>query len=479
MTGRILRIELRRSSAPWLALAFVAGTLALLFLLTGPWWHGTGAWNEQWEGLVQWQRELLLFTWPFVVGVGAWQGTRQRRSTMDELLSVVPRPVWHRVGTLTGAIAIGLTVAVLVPFAVGAVSVAGTAGYFGLSWLPTLLVGIVAVVAGALLGMGIGHLLPYLVTPPVVTVVAFALTAVTQITQIPQAYGDPAGSFEVRAGLLSPALQGAQTAYTTVAAQVNIGQFLLYLGVAVTGIGLLAVRGARARLVSALPAVLGVVVALVVLPGRPALAYPALPAASAPVCDDHGPLVCVTAAHSRMLPEFARQARAALVALAVLPNAPTSVREVPDLGPDVLAPLPRPGNVLQVDLNNGQNSAWDGPHLDPDLVRYTMLAGAGTLPCYGYALPAGLSEAGVTRGGDEDAAQTVTAYWLMGARTLPTTDLTRNSIRYVSTFTRPAWAALLAQPRAEQIRRVAAVREAGLTCQGDPLDILVHGTGPR
>jgi hypothetical protein len=476
MTGRILRIELRRSTAPWLALAYVTATLALLFLLTGPWTHGTGAWNEQWEGLVQWQRELLVITWPFVVGVGAWQGTRQRRSTMDELLSVVPRPVWHRVGVLTGAIAIALTVAILVPFAVGAVRVAGNASFLGLSWLPTLLVGILAVVAGALLGMGIGHLLPYLVTPPVVTVVAFALTAATQITQIPQAEGNPARSFEVRAGLLSPALQGAQTAYTTVATQVQIGQFLLYLGLAATGIGLLAVRGTRARIVSALPAVLGVAVALVVLPGQPALAYPALPAASAPVCDDHGPLVCVTAAHSRVLPEFTRQARAALAALAVLPDAPTSVREVPDLGPDVLASLSRPGNVLQVDLNNQQNSLWDGTRLDPDLLRYTMLAGAGTLPCYGYAVPAGASAAGVTRSRDEGASQTVTAYWLMGARTLPSTALPRTSIRYVSDLARSVWATLTAQPRAEQVRRVTAAREAGLTCQGDPLDVLVHGT---
>jgi hypothetical protein len=38
------------------------------------------------------------------------------------------------------------------------------------------------------------------------------------------------------------------------------------------------------------------------------------------------------------------------------------------------------------------------------------------------------------------------------------------------------WATLTAQPRAEQVRRVTAAREAGLTCQGDPLDVLVHGT---
>jgi hypothetical protein len=470
VTGRILGIELRRSTAPWVAAAFLAATLGLLYLLTGPWTHGTGAWTRQWEGLVQWQRALLMFTWPFVVGVGVWQGTRQRRSTMDELLSVTPRPAWRRVGVLTAAMSLTLTAAYLVPFAIGAVRVGGTTGYLTLSWLPTLLVGVLAVVAGAVLGMGIGHLLPYVATAPTVTVVAIALIVTGSLSS---SGGDPTGSQGSRLALLSPALPGAATAYTTVAAQVQIGQFLLFFGLAVTGFALMAARGARARLLSALPAVLGIALALAVLPGRAAQAYPVLSAATAPVCDDNGPVVCVTAAHRTLLPAFVGPARAALAALAVLPNAPTSVREVPGHAPYVVVPLsPRSGSVLQVDLDDQVDGFWQGPDPQPDVLRRYLLAGAGTQPCIGYVVP--YPDGDTAAVDDESDSRIITATWLSGDPQPPSKPLdTATDTQRI----RSELATLRAQPRAEQVRRVAAARAIGLTCHGDPLDVLIHGVG--
>jgi len=473
MSGRIIRIELRRSSAVLLAVTFAVLTLAML-VFHGPWNNSTGAWNLQWQGLAQWQRYVLTFSWPFVVGVGAWQGSRQRRSGMDELLASTSLPAWRRVGVLIATMTIALTVAYLVPFVVGAVQVAGATSYFGLGWLPTMLVGILAVVAGAVLGMGIGHLLPYVVTPPVVTVLGFALMF-TVIKQTPDGLG-AASTAQIKVGLLSPVLQGALTGYTTVAAGVHIGQILSYLGIAGTGFALLTVRGAARRVGAAVPAVLGVVLAALVLPGQVAAAYPLSAAAASPVCDRQGPQVCVTALHQSLLGAYTGPARQALAALAVLPNAPTSAQEVPNLPPGQLAPLSRPANVLQI-------SATQAYYLyqhDPDQVRDDLLAGAGTLECIGVVTPQSDDQAGQQTDQDSSYSRLITTDWLLGEQTmsaadiqwyLPSeTDADRQAID-------SAWATLHALPRAEQIQRIAAVRDAGLTCHGDPFDILVHGTG--
>ena len=75
----ILRTELRRSTAPVAGIGFLLGALALLYGLSGPWYKGSAPWDEQWTGLAQWTRHLMVFLWPLVVGVGAWQGLRDHR----------------------------------------------------------------------------------------------------------------------------------------------------------------------------------------------------------------------------------------------------------------------------------------------------------------------------------------------------------------------------------------------------------------
>ena len=83
----ILRIELRRSIAPWAGLAVLVVALGFLFLLSGPWWKAPAAWTSQTTTAALWVRFLLVFLWPIVVGAGAIQGMRDSRSGMVELLA--------------------------------------------------------------------------------------------------------------------------------------------------------------------------------------------------------------------------------------------------------------------------------------------------------------------------------------------------------------------------------------------------------
>jgi hypothetical protein len=465
VTGRVLRIELRRSTAPWLGTIFLLLTLGLCYGLTGPWGKGTGAWTAQWESLAQWQRYLLDLTWPGVVALGAWQGSRQRRSTMDELLGATPRPGWQRAAVLSGAAALTLTLASLVFFAIGAVQVAKSTGYFTVGWLPTLLVGILAVVAGSVAGMGIGHLLPYLATPPLVGVAAFGLMIA--------GLGAPGSSVPVRVQLFSPALQGTATAFVTVAGSVHVGQALVFVGLAASGFLVLVVRGVRARIASVVPFALGVVLALAVLPGQSATAYPTDPGAVALVCDDHGPRVCVTRAHQNLLAALTGPGRQALARLAVLPGAPTTVTEIPDSGSQYVPSLPRPSDSVQVDLNDHETRLWAISRLDPATLEWSMLLGAGTEPC---VLP--------RRGGQDGdlVARVVAASWLLdgGARPVLADDPVPATVAPgLAQEAEAAKAVLLSLPRPEQVRRVAAVRQAGLTCQGDPLALLTRGSALR
>jgi hypothetical protein len=83
---------------------------------------------------------------------------------------------------------------------------------------------------------------------------------------------------------------------------------------------------------------------------------------------------------------------------------------------------------------------------------------------------------------DSSYSRLITLDWLLGEPALSAagvqwylpyeTDTERRALD-------AAWATLHALPRAEQVERIAAVRDAGLTCHGDPFDILVHGEGTR
>ena len=319
----ILRTELRRSTAPVAGVGFLVVSLGLIYGLSGPWHKGTAAWNEQWTGLAQWTRYLTLFLWPLVLRTGAWQGLRDHRSRVSELFATSPRPAWRRVLPTAAALALALTAGYVALLVVGGVQVVGTASYFTLNWLPIAGVMVLALTATALLGAGIGRLLPSLVTPPVLAVAALA----GQIAALQSGWA-----------LLTPALVEVHiTVFTTVSTTVTLTQALWFTGIGVTGFGLFAATRARTRLLSLLPMALAAAVAVPTLSGVDDPTVPD-PGAQALVCDRHGPRVCVTRAHADFLPTLTGPAREALALLEKLPSPPTSVVEMASVVPVRSAP---------------------------------------------------------------------------------------------------------------------------------------------
>ncbi|MFD6173813.1 hypothetical protein [Streptomyces coeruleorubidus] len=457
VNGRILRMELRRSTAPWAGLLVLLVALAFLYGLSGPWWKGSELWTAQWTSAARWERFLLAFLWPLATGAGALQGLRDHRSGMRELLATAPRPAWQRTAKVAGASALTLTVAYLLVFLVGAVQVIAGDGYFHLAWLPILAVGVLGLVAGAWLGMGIGRTAPSALTPPVLAV-ASLLAMVSLTVTMDQGAG---GVVPNRVALLSPALPEVNDVFVTVAGRVSLGQAFWLLGVAATGFLLLAAAERRTRLLALLPLALGAAVALPVLPSDPARAFVVDTAAAAPVCSGQ---VCVTEVNRARLGTLVGPGRDALRLLAKLPGAPGSVRETTGAWPPRTQGSRRAG-VVPVDFDE---AGFRGDLTGADLTR-SLLAGAGTPPCEGEEYE---SRSRYVR---ELAARDVAAAWFLGD--LRPHLLRSSSMRAeIDALARPAWNALRALPAEEQRARVAALRAAALSCDGDLLNVLKGGT---
>lgn len=425
----ILRTELRRSTAPVLGIGLVVFAIGLIYLLSGPWWKNTAPWHEQWTGLAQWTRYLTLFLWPVVLGIGAWQGLRDSRSRVAGLFASTPKPPWRRLMPTVGAMAIALTAAYLVLLVVGGVQVAATASYFHLKWLPVAGVMVVALVAIALLGFGIGRLLPSLITPPVLAVAGLA----AQIAVVQR--GWPL--------LLTPAFEAPDiTAFTSVSVSVSVTQALWFAGIGVTGLCLaLAVR-VRTRVAALLPVALTAAVAVPVLSSvdSPVVADDD---AMALVCDDDGPRVCVRAVHAGYLRTLTGPAREALALMRKLPSPPTSVVEYP--AADTYEPASAAVVPFFVDLRR----------TDPEQVKLAVLAGAGTPECLHGSVST-----------DSVIARIITAAWFTGELApVPGTGYLWDTAQ---DHVRDAWRELRALPADEQAAKVAAYRESALSCAESP-----------
>ncbi|MFJ9032189.1 hypothetical protein ACIRQP_27410 [Streptomyces sp. NPDC102274] len=462
--GRILRIELRRSAAPLAGVLLLVVALALLQLVGGPWWKGAESWTQQWTSTAWWARFAIVLLWPLAVTAGAVHGIRDRRSGTSELIATTPRPAWHRATTTAGAFALTLTAAYALVFLYGGVRVLGNDGYVHLGWLPILAVGALALVAGALLGMGVARTVPSALTPPVL-----ALGSLTAVLAVHETV--TGGIMPNRIVLLSPALSQVYSTFLTVTWRVHAGQTIWLLGLAATGFLLLVAGKRRARLLALLPVVVGAAVAVPLLPADSARDYTIDKAATALVCEGR---VCVTKLHEPRLAALKGPGEEALRLLGRLPDPPSAVRESVDPWPRDKEPS-RPADALPVDFDV---QALDGATKD----EYTraLLAGAGTAPC----LDADMSDAtkeqlrayDETKVVRELAARTVAAAWFTGD--LKPLRGTAGLRADADALAGPAWDALRALPPDVQRERITALRTAALSCDGDLLDVLKDG-GPR
>ncbi|MDX3730731.1 hypothetical protein [Streptomyces caniscabiei] len=458
MNGRVLRIELRRSVAPWAGAVSLCVALAFLYLASGPWWKGAALWTSQWTSMALWTRFLLAVLWPLALALGALQGLRDHRSRMSELLTSTPRPARHRAATTAGATAITVTSAFALVVLLGAVQVAGAAEYRHLGWLPISLVGMLALVAGALLGLGIGRNLPSPLTPPALAVAAFVFVNLLRMSTesaVPTASWGPSG-----VTLLSPAVDEVRDVFVTLSAPVHLGQTVWLLGMAVTGFALLVAATPRARLLALAPVLAGAVIALLVLPADPRRVYVVDEAAAAQVCD--GP-VCVAAAHQDRLAALAGPGKKALRLMkgALGGEAPTSVRES-TARRGIFDPPERSRTAVLVDFGDDVFGDTEGEQLT------RALLGQGIAPnC--FARSAG--ESGTV---GELAAQGVVAGWVLGDLR-PFAGTVHAPADQLATA-RPVFTELKALPWSEQVARVKNAHTAAVSCSGDPLDILDGGT---
>ncbi|MFC3576928.1 hypothetical protein ACFOZ0_27350 [Streptomyces yaanensis] len=457
MNGRVLRIELRRSVAPWAGVVVLAAALAFLYLIPGPWWNGTASWTAQWTSMAMWTRALLIYLWPLALGLGALQGLRDHRSNISELLTSTPRPARHRAATLAGTTALTLASAFALLVLVGGVQVLADTEYTHLRWLPISLVGALSLVAGAVLGMGLGRALPSPLTPPVLAVAAFVFTNLLQASQGLAAV--PEAAVPNRISLLSPAVGEAREVLLTLSTSVHLGQTIWLLGMAATGFALLAAATPRARLLALTPVLAGAALALLVLPSDARRTYVVDEAAAAMVCD--GP-VCVSKAHQARLADLAGPGKKALRLLhdALGSQAPTSIRESTALRALMDTPE-RSRTAVLLDFDDGMIADAKGEELTRALVAQGMAP---------ICFPRSDNESGTA---GEIAAQSVAAGWVLGD--LKPLGGTIHSSRDQLELARPVWKKLKALQWSGQLSRINAMHAGAVSCKGDPLTVLDGG----
>ncbi|WP_409185000.1 hypothetical protein F9C11_12365 [Amycolatopsis sp. VS8301801F10] len=444
----VFRIELRRTIAPWVPIAILAVSLGLLVFSRGPWNYDSAAWNATWLTAVRWPRYLLVLMWPIIVGAAAIQGMRDARAGVGELFGSTPRPAGQRAATLGLALGFAAVVGYLVLVAAGVGQVIAKGGLFTTAWVMQLVLGVLSVIAGVALGLGLGRLLPYPITPPVLAVLALAGGFYAQVSGMngvgPNAMVllgvgqvQPHGPFD----LPSPA--------------VELGQLSWLLGLTAAGILLLLASSTRAKVFALLPVAAGLAVALPLFPAWSTDNDVQDKMAAALVCD--GP-VCVTRLHEDWLSTVAGPGKESLRRLEKLPHPPTRVEESTEPFRTNRAGPRDPSRVL---INQDDYALQDK---SGSSLTLALLSGAGTSPCHAASY-------GGEQNDREDAARWVMAQWLVGSYTPP------SSRRQppLQPQTDPAWAALKAAPEAEQTARMAAARQAELTCTGDPLKILTEG----
>ncbi|MFD0822521.1 hypothetical protein ACFQ0D_30340, partial [Micromonospora zhanjiangensis] len=248
MTGRILRIELRRSVAVGFALlSLVVGTALLL--------SATGLFAGRWMQLAIATRTMLVVLWPLTLAAGAWLGRRDARARVVELFASTARPRWQRV--LPAAVALAATVVTgyVLMFLIGTAWVVPSSRYFPVTALAVVAVGAVSLVAAGWLGMAAGRAMPRLITAPALAVLGILVVGLLPDYVSSRNLVDPAADPDPAALLLNPAYGGSLHDFQTVAARVNLTQLLWLAALAGTGLLLAAAASRRSVAVAVLPAV--------------------------------------------------------------------------------------------------------------------------------------------------------------------------------------------------------------------------------
>ncbi|MEU2614546.1 hypothetical protein ABZ570_23625 [Micromonospora sp. NPDC007271] len=438
--SRMLRIELRRSAA--------LGA-ALVLLLTGGimCYAAPQRWSSSWMALAMIEREYLVLILPLALAAGAWQGRRESRNGLAELVRSTPRPRPQQVMPILGALGIAVAGGYLAVLAVAAPRIAGTARYLPAAAFAVVAVGVLAVVAAAWLGLAAGRLWPSVAAGPVL-----ALAGLGWLMGFPGiAHGQ-----EWLGALFSPMYGMSQYSdYETVSGRLSAAQAVWLVALVVGGYVLHVAQSRRARAASLLPVALGVAVAIAVMPHDRYLPRAIDRVAQELVCTTDAPKVCVARVHSTLLPEVTPRARQALALLARLPRPPAEAHEdTTTWGRDLPEPRPDPAGIALMTITVDDRGHLASP---ADLVPQTVTRVLGNQG----RCPDGLSW----------SALRAATYWLVG--TEPPAEPGFDDDGEWNDHVGQLWRSLRELPEADALARVTAVREGALRCAD--LDEMLSG----
>ncbi|MDR7327287.1 hypothetical protein ACH45F_08070 [Catenuloplanes sp. NPDC020197] len=451
-----IRTELRRSNARVTALLVAAATV-LLVGNSYPYWRASSALAAQ-ELMVG-----LSLAVPLVLACGAILGRREARTRTVELMASTGRPRWQRFLPTTAALGGTVTATFLLATATLLVAVVAGDGYLGLHDVLMPLLGALILAGATWIGIGAGRLWSSPILPPLLGAGTLVLLFVVPPVRVDGRYG-------LRSNLTLAITPGAAAPWETPTTAALLARLALAAGLITAGLLLIASRSWPGRAGAAAALAAGLAGMALIVPTGAAAKWRIDPAAQRPVCADGLPQVCVTEVHRYLLPDVASEARRALDALAVLPGAPTRVAEVrlDTVGDHSEAqwrrftPDDEPGTVyvaLGPDTSIGR---------DPGVAQRIVMGG-GT-----YLSPCGPPAE------NAQVPMSVTGAWLLGTDDfrvwLPTfgywlSDELQPEIR-------ERLRALRALPRAEQLARVTAVRDAARRCEPDLMTPLTAGTTP-
>ncbi|WBB73066.1 hypothetical protein O7602_25790 [Micromonospora sp. WMMD1128] len=443
----ILSLELRRSAA--LGAALITMVVGIGALYTTP-----GRWSSGWMALAMTTREYLLLMWPLALAAGAWQGRREHRAKVGELFATTARPRAARMLPVLGATALTLALAYLLVTAAGLAGIVTTAPYRPLLTFTVVTgVGALSLIAAGWLGLGIGRMLPALVTAPALGVAGVLVVFFTAI-------GPP----DRLAAVISPVHGSSQfNDYQTIDNRVSGALAIWLTGLAGAGLLLFLAGGWRTRTAAVVPLALGLVTATAVVPRDPdVLNWSVDPVARELVCTDDTPTVCVSRVHAQVLDTLAPLAREGLTTLAKLPDAPTAVHEdTRVISHDGDWPAPRNG-VVTIEVRIDKRGGLAHPAaVAPEVVR-----GLGV----GYD--------GQCRNRN-DVVERAAAAWLLGREPRSDVGLVPGLVEEDPGINPEAvtlWRGLRELPDGEALARVTAVRDALRTCQ-DPAGLLSGRAG--
>ncbi|PSK92998.1 hypothetical protein CLV30_13125 [Haloactinopolyspora alba] len=299
---RLLRIELRRSVALVLFVATAVGGTAMMF-------NDTEQWVGRWSGLAVYLRTALVVLVPIVLAAAAWQGGRERRRRMDELLSTVPRPRPQLVLVRWGVVSAGVVAGCVVVWLVCAAFVAPVATYSGGGWWWLTLVAVVAVAAAAAVGLTLGQVLPWRLAAPVIGVAGYAGIGLLSFA------GDSGRMW------LSPVLP-SHVVGEILPASASALQAAWFAGL---GVSALTLAGARKRKVVAAPAAMTLAIGAVIVVGPGDERWTEDAAAAEQVCTGDVVDVCATRQMGFLLDDFVAATGETVQRLSRVPGAPRRI----------------------------------------------------------------------------------------------------------------------------------------------------------